>query len=952
MPTRPSDPTLPQETITHAVLEIIRQVTLELHSQKREARAITLDSSLERDLGLDSLGRMEVLLRLERACGAQLSTQVLALAETPRDLLRAVQEAHTTAQPRLDLPVVAEAASAPVAGIPRSVRTLVEVLQWHADAYPTRRHIALYGEDEQLTEITYAALLQGAEAVAAGLQACDVRPGQTIALMLPTSRDFFLGFYGILLAGGIPVPIYPPARLTQLEEHLRRQVRILSNAGTVMLLTVPEARPLARLLRAHVEALQHVVTVPDLMSSGAKPIPPTIQPQDLACVQYTSGSTGNPKGVMLTHANLLANIQAMGQAVRMSANDVFVSWLPLYHDMGLIGAWLGSLYYACPLVLMSPLTFLARPARWLWAIHRHRGTLSAGPNFAYELCVRRLVDSDIVGLDLSSWRLAFNGAEPVSAATLTRFSTRFAPYGFRPEAMAPVYGLAEAALGVAFPPLRRVPQSDRIQRDPFVRSGQAIPAAADDTTALQIVPCGQPLPGYQIRLVDATGQEVGERQEGRLEFQGPSTTSGYFHNPEATQQLFHDGWLDSGDLAYMAEGTVYLTGRAKDIIIRAGRNIYPHELEEAVGNIPGLRRGCVAVFGSPDPASGTERLVILAETRATDATERAHLRQQVEAITVDLLGTPPDDVVLALPGDVLKTSSGKIRRAASREHYERGVLGQPARAVWWQVVRLALAGVLPHLRQRWRGLKALLYGAYFWGLGALMLLVVWPLVACMPWPARCRALLRTTMRVFLRLVGTPLTVQGSARLPAQGPYLLAANHASYLDGPVLTAALPSTMSYVAKRELAGNLGTRVLLQRLGTEFVERFDAQRGIADTQRLLAAVRQGRSLVFFPEGTFVRMAGLQPFRMGTFVVAAQAGAPVIPVSLRGTRSLLRATQWLPRRGRLWVTIGTPVMPQGNDWAAAVALRNAVRAQIAQACGEPDLGGQDEPEEQEPAGA
>ena len=210
----------------------------------------------------------------------------------------------------------------------------------------------------------------------------------------------------------------------------------------------------------------------------------------------------------------------MGQAVQITSTDVFVSWLPLYHDM--VDRRLAGQFILCvSLVLMSPLAFLARPARWLWTIHKHRGTLSAGPNFAYDLCTRRIDDRDLEGLDLSAWRVAFNGAEPVSAVTLARFSERFAPYGFRPEAMAPVYGLAEAALGVAFPALGRVPHVDAIQREPFMRSGRAVPAAKHDATALHFVACGQPLPGYQIRIVDATGHEVGERLEGVWSFKGP-----------------------------------------------------------------------------------------------------------------------------------------------------------------------------------------------------------------------------------------------------------------------------------------------------------------------------------------------------------------------------------------------------------------------------------------------
>ena len=440
---------LPEASI-QTLLAVVQQLVIELHPHKHNALTVTLDSTLEHDLGFDSLGRMELLLRLERVFGVQLPEQVLATAEVLRDLVQAVHRAShgdSVACPNDSRERVSDA----VDGIPAGATTLVEVLDWHARVHPQRRHITLYVEDEHVEEITYGGLHASAEAVAAGLQARGLQPGQAVALMLPTSRDFFAGFYGILLAGGIPVPIYPPARLSQLEEHLRRQIRILSNAATVMLLTVAEAKTLARLLSTQVEGLLGVVTVSELSADDATVVRPPVQAHDLAFLQYTSGSTGNPKGVMLTHANLLANLQAMGQAVQITSTDVFVSWLPLYHDMGLIGAWLGSLYYASPLVLMSPLAFLARPARWLWAIHKHRGTLSAGPNFAYDLCTRRIDERDLEGLDLSSWRVAFNGAEPISAVTLARFNERFVPYGFRPEAMAPVYGLAEAALGVAFP---------------------------------------------------------------------------------------------------------------------------------------------------------------------------------------------------------------------------------------------------------------------------------------------------------------------------------------------------------------------------------------------------------------------------------------------------------------------------------------------------------------------
>ncbi|HEU0201848.1 MAG TPA: AMP-binding protein [Burkholderiaceae bacterium] len=303
---------------------------------------------------------------------------------------------------------------------------------------------------------------------------------------------------------------------------------------------MPEAMVVARLLQARVPGLRHVIT-PQQLAAGDTArtdsdsfTPVLLSGEDIAFIQYTSGSTGSPKGVVLTHANLLPNIRAMQQAVAASPRDVFVGWLPLYHDMGLIGAFLGSLYVGFPLVVMSPLAFLAKPERWLRAIHRYRGTLSAGPNFAYELCLKRIDDAALAGLDLSSWRLAFNSAEAVSPDTVLRFAQRFARYGLRPEAITPVCGLAEAAVGLLFPPLGRGPLIDRIDRETFARAGRAIPAAGD-TNAQRFVACGRPLAGHTIRIVDDAGREVGERIEGRLEFKGPSATQGYFRNPSETR---------------------------------------------------------------------------------------------------------------------------------------------------------------------------------------------------------------------------------------------------------------------------------------------------------------------------------------------------------------------------------------------------------------------------------
>lgn len=929
------------DDLTPILLDTVRQLGIELHPDRKVGSALTLDSSLDRDLGFDSLARVELLLRIEQTFGVSLPEHTLAAVETPRDLLRAVLTASAAA-PHVAIPTrVLEVATERIDAEPDRAATLLDVLDWHVAAHPQRTHIILLSE-EASEDISYATLRQGAEAVAAGLQTHGLQSGQSVAIMLPTSRDYFYCFYGILLAGGVPVPIYPPARLSQIEDHLRRHAGILNNALASILITVPEAKAVARLLKSHVEGLHSVTTVQELSASRAalaSPISvPVIKAQDIAFLQYTSGSTGNPKGVVLTHANLLANIRAMGQATRADATDVFVSWLPLYHDMGMIGAWLGSLYYAIPFVVMSPLTFLARPERWLWAIHRHRGTLSAAPNFAYELCLRKIDDRAIEGLDLSSWRMAFNGAEPVSPDTIVNFQRRFARYGLRPEAIAPVYGLAESAVGLAFPPPGRGPIIDYIKRDAFMRAGKALPASEKEQDALRFVACGQPLPSHQIRIVDATGHELGEREEGRLEFRGPSTTSCYFRNPEQTRRLFHGEWLDSGDFAYIAAGDVYLTGRAKDIIIRAGRNIYPYELEETVGNIPGIRKGCVAVFGSPGPASGTERLIVLAETRETESMALNKLRGEINTLAINLLGEPPDDIVLAPPHTVLKTSSGKIRRAASRELYEKGgTAGRRPRAVWWQFARLAWAGVTPQLRRSLRLASGVLYACYTWLLFWVLAPLTWLMAALLPRPAWGWTISRIMARLFVRLSGTPFVVRGLENLP-QGPCILVANHASYLDGILLVAALPKQFSFVAKRELRERLIPRIYLEHIGAEFVERFELEQGVEDVKQLLQILRAGQSLIFFPEGTFDRMPGLLPFRMGAFVVATQAGVPVTPVTIRGTRTILRADQWFPRRGSISITISAPITPEGTDWPAAIKLRNATRAEILRFCGEPDL--------------
>ena len=920
------------------LLEVVARVAREARPHVQPQ--VALDTSLERELGLDSLARVELVLRLEKEFGASLPEQALGTAETPRDLLRFLLGSVGHHAPAVASAAISVAQSEGVlAPTDAQASTLTGALAYHVEHQPDRLTVFLY-EDQKEYPLTYKALWDGAMGYAERLADAGLQPGQMVAIMLPTCKEYLFSFYGVLLAGGVPVPLYPPARLTTIEDHMTRHVGILKSAGAAFMITIPEAKPLAYLLRAQVETLNLVLVPSDFDKSSATNFSPVrARAGDMGFLQYTSGSTGSPKGVVLSHANLMANVRAMGAAVNTSPADVFVSWLPLYHDLGLIGANFASLVLGFPTVLMSPLAFLSRPSSWMRAIHRHRGTLSGGPNFAFELCLRRIPDEEMQGIDLSSWRFAFNAAEPVSPETIVRFEERFAQYGLRKNCLSPSYGLAESSVGVAITVPGTPWRADRLDRERFTLSGEAVPAAPEDASPLVVVGCGTPIPGHDIRVVDAAGLELPDRQEGHLQFRGPSSTSGYYRNPEATRSLFGSGdWLNTGDRAYLSDGIMFITGREKDIIIRGGRNISPYELEQAVGDLAGIRRGCVAVFGSTDAQSGTERVVVLAEMRDRDASRHADLKRMINELAVSLIGAPADDIVLAPPATVPKTSSGKIRRVAAREFYERGPTSVRTQAVWMQFARLLLAGAAPQLR---RGLRTL--GGIVFALRAYLvfaLLFPFALLAALLAPVRiCWSVGHQVARAFLWLSGIPLVVSGRNHLESDATMVIAANHTSYLDAMVLLSLLRYRgYAFVAKREFQDNFLMRTLLAGFGTQFVERFDVAKSAEHADGLVEAARQGASLIVFPEGMLVHSSGLMPFRTGAFQAAAQAGLPVVPVALRGVRSVLRDGSWVLRRVPVSVTIGAPIAPEGNDWAAAVKLRDAVRAQILRHCGESDL--------------
>jgi 1-acyl-sn-glycerol-3-phosphate acyltransferase len=919
------------------LLAVVRRIAEEQHPfRKGQLEQIGLDVSLETDLAIDSLGRVELLERLGQTFEVELDESLVAAAATPADLLAAVAAAPPGGTRAAQAPV--DVLDRTLTNVPAGAETMLEVLEWHVAEHPDRVHVRFLESDSVTRELTYAELHQGAAETAAGMWAKGFAPGQAAAIMLPTSLDFFFAFLGIEMAGGVPVPIYPPARLNQIEDHLRRHAGILDSAGCTILISVPEARAAARLLHAHAASVRGVATVEELRRDPGSAPWPVVGAGDLAFLQYTSGSTGNPKGVMLTHANLLANIRAMGLPFGLDPEgDVVVSWLPLYHDMGLIGAWMCSLYYSMPLVLMSPIRFLNRPERWLRAISDHGGTISASPNFGYEIARARIREETLAGVDLSTWRVAANGAEPVLPATLAGFQERFERYGLSSTSLRPVYGLAENSVGLSFPAEERAPRIDRIARDEFSRTGRAVLAESSEPAPLEFPACGQPIPGHEIRVVDAQGRETPNRQEGAIEFRGPSATSGYFQDPEATKALMHDGWLRTGDRGYLAGGEIYVTGRDKDTIIRSGRNLYAAEMEEAVGRVDGIRTGCVAAFGVHRAGSGTEAVVVMAETRETDPGKLATLRDAVTQAVTATIGERLDEVALVPPYTVLKTSSGKIRRAATRALFERGAHAGGRRSVWLQFALLSASALWQQLHGAARRASEVGYGAWWWLCAGVLALAVWPLISLVPNAPFAAAWLRGAARAFLAAVCGKAHVDGTAHLP-QGPLVLVSNHTSFLDGLALMALLPRRARFVAKNTLSRSFWSGPFLRHLGTLFVERFDPQRGAGDATAIGVAVASGDAVVFFPEGTFGRMPGLLPFRMGAFGVAAQMGAPVVPVAIRGARTMLRAGSWLPRRATVSLAIGNPIAPAGGGWDSALALRDAARAAMLKQGGEVDL--------------
>ncbi|SMF97469.1 non-ribosomal peptide synthase domain TIGR01720/amino acid adenylation domain-containing protein [Methylomagnum ishizawai] len=607
---------------------------------------------------------------------------------------------------------------------PSHANHFVELLRWRAESHPERTALYCLDGDGAALQHRYADLDLRARAVAARLQAIAA-PGERAVILLPSGAGYVEAFLGCLYAGVIAVPAYPPESLRP--QPVRRLAAILADARPRVVLTatalLDTLRPaLADAAAGAAPEFIAVDAIADELAEAWRDFAP--RPETIAFLQYTSGSTATPKGVMVAHANLMANEQAIQRRFAIGGTDTFVSWLPLYHDMGLVGGLLQPLYSGIAVALMTPRQFLERPVRWLEAVSRFGGTVSGGPNFAFQLCVERVSAAQTAGLNLESWRLAFCGAEPVRRATLDAFAAQFGACGLKPQALYPCYGLAESTLLVTGGQAGGGVASRGF--DPAALAGHRAAPLAD---GVELVDCGWVQDGHELRLFDpASGEPVAQGSIGEIWLSGPSVAQGYWCNPEATAATFpvHAGksWLRTGDLGCLdADGHVFVTGRLKDVILIRGQNLYPQDIEQAVEEqVELIRKGRVAAFAVD--IEGREAIGIAAEVSRNiqKLVPPATLFQAIGTAVAETFQEPACVILLLQPGALPKTSSGKLQRAACRSGWRDGSLDsyavgglRPGSEGWRELkpaapglpLQAQASGLLPKIAAAWREILGL-----------------------------------------------------------------------------------------------------------------------------------------------------------------------------------------------------------------------------------------------------
>jgi len=552
------------------------------------------------------------------------------------------------------------------------LESLLGVLRWQQRHLPERvlcRRVVRERRGIVTEPLTVQALVEQATRAAAVMRAAGVAADDRVIVSLSDPHEFLVAFFGALIAGASAVPL-PTVAEAGAPRSFAARVRAVCRDCAPALAIVE-----------HVDRFLQVAD--DLPQSLPLRTPADLQSRDVlpielrdarggaaAFIQYTSGSTGEPKGVVVTHANILANCRAIRDATGYTRADRMVSWLPLHHDMGLVGGLLTSIYCAAETCLMSPLAFLGRPVTWLEAISHCAGVLTVAPTFAYSLCARKVPDKQLQGIDLSTLRLAYIGAEPIDPATTEAFIDRFTAYGLSPTALYPVYGLAEATLAVAFPAPGEPVRYDSVDRRRLAGEGVAVPAPRDSAASVTFVSVGHPLPRHRAVVVSReTGEPLPDRQIGEVIFAGASVTPRYFGEaPDCDRPLLH-----TGDLGYAADGQLYIVDRIKDLVIIGGQNYAPSDIEAAVAAVAGLRRGRIVAIAAPGDG-GTEALHIIAEASAETRRMPAELEDDVRRAVRQEIGLATATVTIVIPGSLERTSSGKIKRRACADAHRAGTL--------------------------------------------------------------------------------------------------------------------------------------------------------------------------------------------------------------------------------------------------------------------------------------
>lgn len=562
--------------------------------------------------------------------------------------------------------------------------SFVDVLRAHREAEPAR--IAFYFEgDGEPAQLSYGELDRRARSIAAALQASGAG-GERVLLLYPPGLEYVAGLFGCMYAGAVAIPAYPPGP-ARPERTLARLGAILRDARAAVVLTTHSIRAALdeRIDELGKDAVSCVTTDGELGPPAHAWRAPSLRREDLALLQYTSGSTAAPRGVLLTHGNLLDNSEFIRRAFGHSSSSRGVVWLPPYHDMGLVGGVLQPAYTGFPCVLMAPHTFLRRPLRWLRAISEHRASTSGGPNFAFELCLRRIGVEQRAELDLSSWEVAFNGAEPVRAETIDAFSERFAACGFRREAFYPCYGLAEATLMVASRVKTR-PVPIRAFDGARLAEGDAVAAVAEDSGAKRVVGCGRPGRDSRVVIVDPVARtRLPAGRVGELWVAGAGVADGYWERPRETRSVFGARLADSdegpflrtGDLGFLLDDELFVTGRIKELVIVHGRNHHPLELELACEQaVPSLRPGCGAAFTYE--RDGRSRIGIVYEILDEHSPDHDATIVAIRKAVAQAIGAQVDAVVLARARTIPKTASGKVQRRLCGAMFAAGKLGTVA----------------------------------------------------------------------------------------------------------------------------------------------------------------------------------------------------------------------------------------------------------------------------------